>query len=133
VQGQIVRRGTEHVRVHPSGEVAEGRQQRGQRTVCYTFKVRAPRSARRASDDPAATLERFGSPATLRWCVLCPVFMLISPLPFLDLREELQARALGVMVAYVIHLQGGVLDGELAVEHLLQLTAPLVAVFALPH
>jgi len=47
--------------------------------------------------------------------------------PFLDAREKLQTRPLGSVVAHVVDLQGGVLDAELAVEHLLQLTAPLAA------
>lgn len=51
----------------------------------------------------------------------------------LNAREKLQPRPLGSVVAHVIDLQGGVLYAELAVEYLLQLTAPLVAVLALSH
>ena len=43
----------------------------------------------------------------------------------LNAQEELEVRAYSGMVTEVIHLQSGVLDAELPVEHLLQFAPPL--------
>jgi hypothetical protein len=43
----------------------------------------------------------------------------------LNAQEELEVRAFSGMVTEVIHLQSGVLDAELPVEHLLQFAPPL--------